>query len=381
VADAPDQEHLNAWLRLSLTQHLSRADARALLQRFGLPGEVVAAGRSALAQVVGAAAACALTKDDPAREALIAQSLEWARQPEHHLIALDDPRFPSPLLQAPDPPLLLYLVGDPTRLARPMIAIVGSRSATPTGEETAEQFGRALGAAGLTVVSGLALGIDAAAHRGALDSDAGTVAVMGTGADRIQPARNRGMAHQIARNGALISELPLGSPGLPAHFPARNRIIAGLSRGTLVVEAAIRSGSLITARLASDIGREVFAIPGSIHSPVARGCHKLIRDGAKLVESVDDILVELGLQKPPPEAVRVGRSGSVPPAEKTTRGNALSDSDHLLLGHLDHAPINPDRLLARAGIEPSVGAAGITRLELAGKLERLADGRVRRRSD
>lgn len=368
------REHFEAWLRLSLTPGLSRAAARELLAAFGVPADGLAAGRGALAARIGAPLADRLLSVDAVRDSRVAAALDWAAQPNHHLIALDDHRYPSALLQAPDPPLLLYLTGDALCLNQPMIAIVGSRSATPSGAETAEQFACALGEAGLTVVSGLALGIDAAAHRGALTTAAGTVAVMGTGVDRIQPARHRDLAHQIANRGALISELALGSPGLPAHFPARNRIIAGLSRGVLVVEAAIHSGSLITARIAGEIGRDVFAMPGSIHSPVARGCHKLIRDGAKLVESVDDVLTEFGLRAP--AAVRSTTARPQPIASIEAN---LDDSDRLLLNSLDPAPITLDRLLERAGVGASAAGASLTRLELAGTIERLADGRVRRR--
>ena len=283
---------LAAWLRLTLTPGVGAGSQRQLLAAFGLPENIYAAGHSALAAVVGSPIARTVLEHDTA--AAVDGALAWADEPGNSVITLGDPLYPAALLEIPDPPVLLYVKGDPALLSRQSIAVVGARSATPQGEANAESFSRALSEAGLCIVSGLALGIDAAAHRGGLAGPGSTVAVIGTGADRIYPARNAALARQIAEAGVIVSEFPLGIGPLAHNFPRRNRLIAGLAQGVLVVEAALKSGSLITARLATDCGREVFAIPGSIHSPVARGCHQLIRDGAKLVESAEDILEELG---------------------------------------------------------------------------------------
>jgi DNA processing protein len=283
---------LTDWLRLTLCTGVSAGAQRALLAAFGLPAQIFAAGRSAIIGVVGAQVADQLFA--PPDASRIAAACAWAAEPGNHVITLGDEAYPQSLLDIADPPVLLYVKGDPKVFAQPALAIVGARSATPQGTANAEAFARSLADIGFAIVSGLALGIDAAAHSGALATDAGTtIAVIGTGADRVYPARNKALAHRIAARGLIVSEYPLGAPPLPHHFPRRNRLIAGLAHGVLVVEAALGSGSLITARLANESGREVFAIPGSIHSPLARGCHRLIRDGAKLVETAEDVLEEL----------------------------------------------------------------------------------------
>ncbi|MCL4748203.1 MAG: DNA-processing protein DprA, partial [Burkholderiaceae bacterium] len=275
-----------AWLRVVLTPGAGPASARDLLAAFGLPEDVLAASTQARAKVVGEPLARAIGASDPQRELAIEASLEWARADEHHLLTLADPCYPPLLLQIGDPPPLLYLVGSPEAMSLPALAIVGSRSATAAGTETAEAFSAALAAEGLAIVSGLAIGIDAAAHRGALQAGGATIALLGTGADRVYPAHNRDLARAIvARGGALVSELALGTGVRRDHFPRRNRLIAGLARGVLVVEAALRSGSLGTARQAGEFGRDVFAIPGSIHSPLSKGCPQRIRLGARRVES------------------------------------------------------------------------------------------------
>lgn len=314
---AADRLGLVAWLRFMQVEGIGSSGRRALLQAFGLPEAVFAASHAALTAVVGAQSAERLRRAVPVAglDSLLTQSvpadvehpdqailaaLAWAEQPGHHLLTLADANYPSSLLTTDDPPLILYVRGRVELLSQPMFAVVGSRNATAQGERDAEAFSAALVAAGLTVVSGLALGIDAAAHRGGLSSSAGTVAVVGTGVDRLYPARNADLAREIVNLGAIVSEFPLGTPALASNFPRRNRIIAGLGLGCLVVEAALRSGSLITARLAAEAGREVFAIPGSIHSPLTRGCHQLIRQGAKLVESAQDILEELRWQSVEP---------------------------------------------------------------------------------
>ena len=282
------------WLRLAGVPGLGPQRQRDLLAAFGLPVHIFAASRNALAAVVGGEAASAVLATPP--DAAIERTLAWAAEPDSHILTLGDPAYPHSLFDIADPPVLLYVKGDPALLSRPGIALVGARSSTAGGEANAEAFARALAGHGLVVVSGLALGIDAAAHRGALaagSAGAGTVAVIGTGIDRIYPARNATLAREIAASGAIVSEFALGTPPLPHNFPRRNRLIAGLAEGVLVVEAALGSGSLITARLAAEHGREVYAIPGSIHSPLSRGCHRLIRDGAKLVETAEDVIEEL----------------------------------------------------------------------------------------
>jgi DNA processing protein len=290
-----DPDERRAWLRLLLTPGVGSETARKLLSAFGLPSALFRQTLEAWQTVVGPQKAQALRSPPPELDSAVDRLTRWlSESPEHHLLSLDDPRYPGELLQMADPPLLLYVLGQLAVLQHPQrLAIVGSRNPTPQGEAHAREFAHALGAAGVCVVSGLALGVDGAAHTGALDAGAPTIAVVGTGLDRVYPKRHLALAHRIAAQGAIVSEYPLGSAPLAAHFPQRNRIISGLSQGTLVVEAALQSGSLITARLAAEQGREVFAIPGSIHAPQARGCHALIRQGAKLVESAQDILEDL----------------------------------------------------------------------------------------
>ncbi len=265
-----------------------------LLDRFGSPQAVFDASRAELTECRGVttAMADALLAGPDARR--VANELAWLTQDDTYLITISDANYPGLLREIPDPPPLLYVRGDHIVLGRPQIAIAGSRNPTAAGCENAHAFATALSNAGLVVTSGLALGIDACAHRAALAVHGPTIAVAGTGLDRVYPSQHRGLAHKIARRGALVSELPLGSAPRRENFPRRNRIISGMSLGVLVVEAALQSGSLITARLGAEQGREIFAIPGSIHSPVARGCHALIRQGAKLVESATDVLEELG---------------------------------------------------------------------------------------
>ena len=290
---------LAAWLTLSHGRAVPAAALRALLSAFGGAQAIVAQPFQALADVCGERAARAVKA---AAQRDLGDQFErtraWCGTPGNALVALDDPAYPPALLTMHDPPPLLYVSGRLDALHAPSVAIVGSRNATPQGVDDAGRFARELAGAGLAIVSGLALGIDAAAHRGALDVDGCTIAVIGTGADLVYPARHRELAHEIARRGAIVSEWPLGTPAKAAHFPQRNRLIAGMSRGVLVVEAAERSGSLITARLANEMGRDVFAIPGSIHAPLSRGCHHLIKDGAKLTETPQDVLEELRMGMP-----------------------------------------------------------------------------------
>lgn len=369
-----DLDGLADWLRLVLTEGVGAQTARLLLSRFGLPGDVLAAGFPALQKCVPektALALCGSAPDD--MQQIIDATLVWAAQPGNHVLALGDAAYPASLLTIPDPPPLLYAKGRIELLSRPGIAIVGSRNATAQGMQNAERFARSLSEAGLTVVSGLALGIDAAAHLGACSGlpDAGsTVAITGTGLDLVYPARHRALAHRIADQGCLLSEYPLGTPAIAANFPRRNRLISGLTLGTLVVEAALQSGSLITARSALEQGREVFAIPGSIHSPLAKGCHQLIRQGAKLVESAQDVLEELRWC---PTAT--SPTEEVAAADTPNPAADGSDAGASLLAAAGHDPASVDELAARSGLGAADVQATLLSLELQGKVERLADGR------
>jgi DNA processing protein len=354
-----DDVEQRAWLRLSLTEGVGPRAMRGLLSTFGLPGAIFEASHAALARVAGEPAANALLAPEPASS--IARALDWLHSDaSRSLITLADADYPAPLLELADPPALLYLHGRRDLLSRPALAIVGSRSATRQGEANAEAFAAHLAGYGLTIVSGLARGIDAAAHRGALGADAATIAVLGTGADVVYPASNRPLADRIARHGLLVSEYPLGTPGLAHNFPRRNRLIAAAARGVLVVEAALHSGSLITARVAAELGREVMAIPGSIHSPVARGCHQLIRDGARLVESAQDVLQELRMD------------AALQPAPAADAPDQPSRRDATLLQAIGFDPVDLDTLAQRTGLAPGLLSARLLELELTQDVERLA---------
>jgi DNA processing protein len=373
-----ERDELGAWLRLSLTPAVGNEGARKLLTAFGSPQAVFSQTQAALQQVVSSAQALSLLTESTSWQAQLALTWDWlsdnTAEVQRHVAVLGDQIYPPALLETADPPLLLYLMGQLPRLSTPgpCIAIVGSRNPTPQGLLNARQFGLACATAGLTVVSGLALGVDGAAHEGALEapdcSGTGTtIAVVGTGLDRVYPQRHLQLAHRIARRGLLISEYPLGTPPLAANFPRRNRIISGLSLGTLVVEAALSSGSLITARFAAEQGREVFAIPGSIHAPQSRGCHALIRQGAKLVESAQDILEELQLA--PHGNASNGQSAGVP-------GEAVRHGP--LLGALGHDPVSLDALSARTGFDTATLQIQLLELELAGAVARLPGGMFQR---
>jgi len=354
-----DDAEQRAWLRLTLTEGVGPRAARELLSAFGLPGTIFEAGRAALADVAGAPLTAKLLAPPPAQA--IERALVWlGAGADRSLITLADPDYPAALLELADAPPLLYLRGRRELLARPALAIVGSRSATRQGEANAEAFAAHLAGCGLTIVSGLARGIDAAAHRGALAHEPATIAVFGTGADRVYPAPNRALADRIAQQGLLLTEYPLGTPPLEHNFPRRNRLIAALARGVLVVEAALHSGSLITARLAAELGRDVMAIPGSIHSPVARGCHRLIREGARLVESAQDVLEEL----------RFGVAQR--PAAERAPDHAGGDDDQALLQAIGYDPVDLDTLAQRTGLAPGVLSARLLELELAQAIERMA---------
>ena len=288
--------------------------------------------------------------------------IRWLEQPHNRLLRISDPRYPARLRQLPNPPSALFLHGDPDLLSLPQLAIVGSRNPSTGGRRNAHDFAAHLAAAGLVISSGLALGIDAACHQGALDADAPTVAVMGTGLDRVYPARHRDLARRIAEQGALVSEFPIGTAPRAENFPRRNRIISGLSLGTLVVEAAIRSGSLITARYAGDQGREVFAIPGSIHNPLARGCHHLIRQGAKLVETAQDVIDELGMLA----------NSCYPPDQTTVNAEAADeplklDPDYQqLIDFIGFDNTSIDQLVCRSGLTPAEVSSMLLQLEMSG---------------
>lgn len=358
-----------AWVRLSATPGIGPVAARQLLTHFGLPDAIFAAGRAALLRVVPEALARELTASPSADvQTAIDATENWLDEsPAHALVTLSDPQYPRQLLPTTDPPLLLYAIGRIELLNRPAFAIVGSRNATKQGEANAAGFAASLARSGLTIVSGLALGIDAAAHRGALDSgsDASTIAVLGTGIDIVYPESNRRLTQRIRDSGLVVSELPPGMPGIPHNFPRRNRVIAGLARGVLVVEAALRSGSLITARLAAEAGRDIYAIPGSIHSPLARGCHRLIRDGAKLVETAQDIVEDLGWTVAAPPAAH--DAGPVP-----------STAHAELLALIGHDPVALDELAQRSGRSAASLAAELLELELAQHIERLPGNRYQR---
>ncbi len=379
---SPDFDELGAWLRLLMVPRLGPGSARRLLAAFGSPQGLFAAEPDAVRAVLPRFAPDALHADT-GWQAEQACAWAWLRDPNAEapraVLTLADANYPAPLLEAVDPPLVLFAEGDLDRWRRPAVAIVGSRNPTQQGVENAQAFARALSEAGVVVVSGLARGIDAAAHDGALqpfESDdmpfagkqaGGTIAVLGTGLREVYPKGHKSLARRVACNGLLLSEFPLNTPPLPANFPRRNRIVAALSRGTLVVEAAVQSGSLITARLANEMGREVLAIPGSIHSPQARGCHALIKQGAKLVETAQDVLEEL----------RLGASGQLGmAASEATGSNAdavqpdASGSDPILQA-MGHDPVGQDALSARTGLGPAELGARLLELELMGQVARL----------
>lgn len=350
------------WLRLTLVPGVGGESQRKLLKAFGLPEAIFAAGRSALGDVVGDRTARLLLDTD--NRAAVDRALAWANGTNQHLVCLADPEYPQALLQIPDPPTLLYVRGRLSLLNQPALAVVGSRNPTPQGRGNAERFAAAFAEAGLSVVSGLALGIDAAAHRGALNATGNTIAFIGTGIDRIYPAANQQLAFDIAARGAIASEFPLATPPAAANFPRRNRLISGISRGVLVVEATTESGSLITARLAAEQGREVFAIPGSIHSPQSRGCHRLIKQGAKLAEAIADVIEEIGWASAP-----TGR-----PASATA---GASEAGSLLLA-MGFDPCSLDELTQRSGLTADAVSVILLHMELDGQVACLPGGHYQR---
>ena len=345
---------LASWVALHQIPGLGNEGLRRLLQTFTSPSLVFSAPIHALKQVVKPAVAHVIAQGMD--ETALTPVSAWLNDACNSIVTLADSDYPQLLLNITDPPLLLYVKGRRELLNCPALAIIGSRHATPQGLSNSESFAQAASMAGLCVVSGMALGIDAAAHRGGLSGRGSSIAVVGTGLDKVYPAANRKLAHQLAEEGALVSEFPLGTPPLAANFPRRNRIISGMSMGCLVVEASLQSGSLITARLALEQGREVFAIPGSIHAPQARGCHHLIKQGAKLVECMQDILEEFGYFS----------SGS----------KTVSDSmgEHPLLVHLGYDPTDLDSLSQRSGLTIDALSAILLQLELDGSVAVLPGG-------
>jgi DNA processing protein len=376
-------EELGAWLRLVLTPGVGPESARRLLAAFGEPQAIFAQTETALCQVVSAKQAQALRLMPDGCTDLTQDTLDWlqaANGPGRCVITLGDADYPAPLLDIPDPPLMLYAMGQTAQLAtlqaEQALAMVGSRNPTPQGAENARTFACSLAASGLTVVSGLALGVDGAAHEGALQGatkvQLATIAVVGTGLDRVYPRQHRELAHRIAQNGLILSEYPLGTPPLSPNFPRRNRLISGLSQATLVVEAALQSGSLITAKQALEQGRDVMAIPGSIHSTQAKGCHALIKQGAKLVESAQDVLEELRLPTPAAQQVL---DLTEPSPEDVSSGQ---DPERALLRALGHDPVGLDALQARCGWPTAQLQAQLLELELMGQVGRLPGGLFQR---
>ena len=405
--NAMDRQELEAWLRLTLTPGIGNDTVRRLLAAFGLPQAIFAQPAVALRQLLSPAQSSALQQVPDNLAAQLQATLDWLAAADdaapRRVVTLGDPAYPQGLLTIEDPPGVLYLLGQMARQdAAPTpvssatqhavaasefkadcwparaLAMVGSRNPTPQGAQNARQFARALASGGVCIVSGLALGIDGAAHEGALEGAAAdapgpsTIAVVGTGLDRVYPRQHRELAHRIASHGLIVSEYPLGTPPLAHNFPKRNRLIAGLSQGTLVVEAALQSGSLITARLASEQGKEVFAIPGSIHSPQSRGCHALIRQGAKLVETAQDVLEELRW----PGTV-IASKNAASDADGAFAA-APNDSDLALLRALGADPVSLDALQARTGLDTSTLQARLLELELTGRVGRLPGGLFQR---
>ena len=345
-----------SWITLSQISGLGNEGLRRLLQSFGSPEAVLDASVSSLSKQVKPGIAQAIS------QGIDASSLEavsiWLDDPSNFILTVADTDYPASLLNISDPPLLLYVKGRRDLLSASSLAVVGSRNATTQGLRNAESFSEAVSVAGLCIVSGMAHGIDAAAHAGGLSGSGSSIAVVGTGLDKVYPAANRDLAHRLAQAGTIISEFSLGTPPLAANFPRRNRIISGLSSGCLVVEASVQSGSLITARMALEQGREVFAIPGSIHSPQSRGCHALIKQGAKLVENAQDILEELGYP--------------------VTARKASSSPVHPLFAHLGFDPLDAESLAQRSGLTIGELSAILLQLELDGHIATLPGGLYQR---
>ena len=357
----PTDQEVLAWLRLGLVSELTPSGFRQLLVALGSPEAICSDDKATLSRTVSPIVAAAIVRGPDAGP--LQASFKWLQDPANRIVTLADAAYPRLLLEITDPPPLLYAKGNVELLNHAALAVVGSRNATPQGIENARAFSRELSAGGFSIVSGLALGIDAAAHEGGLEATSSSIAVVGTGLDIVYPARNRDLAHRLVNQGLMISEFALGMPALASNFPRRNRLISGLSRGCLVVEAALKSGSLITARYALEQGREVFAIPGSIHSPLSKGCHLLIKQGAKLAESGHDILEELGTVARTPSTTSV-------PDDNTT--------DSSLLAALGYDLVDLDTLCERSGLTADSASAMLLTLELEGVVSRVPGGRFQR---
>jgi len=377
-----ESQELGAWLRLTLSPGVGNETARRLLTAFGSPQAVFDQSVASLRQAGSSDKLVkALQTAPPELAALLQTTRDWLALGADRCVAtLGDAAYPAPLLNTEDPPLMLYMLGvqanhapEAIKIIASSLAIVGSRNPTPQGESNARQFAKAFAESGICVVSGLALGIDAAAHDGAMLGGGQTIAVVGTGLDRVYPQKHLALAHRIARQGMIISEFPLGTPPLTANFPRRNRIISGLTRGTLVVEAALQSGSLITARLAAEQGKEVFAIPGSIHSPQSRGCHALIKQGAKLVELAQDVLEEL-------QITSAGWRETTDAPESTGHPAEASAQQDPLLAALGFDAVSLDELQARTGLDTPRLQTQLLELELEGRLARLPGGYFQRQT-
>lgn len=357
------------WVSLGNISGIGSQTYCQLLKAFGSPRSIYAASGTQLREIVSATIASEITRGyDPETQA---QTRQWLLQENNHLVTLADPEYPRSLLEIADPPPFLYAKGNLDLLNQPGIAIVGSRNASVQGEKNAEAFAYELSAYGLCIVSGLALGIDGAAHRGALRAKGSTIAVVGTGMDIVYPAKHRELAHQIAEHGLIISEFNLGTPSKPQNFPKRNRIISGLSLGCLVVEANLQSGSQITARLATEQGREVFAIPGSIHSPLSKGCHQLIKQGAKLVDCLHDIVEELNLSHGTLSELTISNT------DKTEDLNNNSSAS-IIMQAMGYDPITLDNLVASSGLTTSEVSSMLMLLELEGKVAALTGGQFQK---
>lgn len=355
------------WVKLSLIHGIGSHTFCELLRMFGTPDQVFSCSISQLKTVVSEKIAHAIKTSD--QDSVIETCRAWLKHDGNTIVTLADSHYPKSLLECSDPPPLLYAKGDLSLLNRKSIAIVGSRNASVQGEKNAEAFAHDLAKLNLCIVSGLALGIDGAAHRGALNAKGSTIAVVGTGLDIVYPAKHRDLAHQIVENGLMISEFPLNTPSKPQNFPKRNRIISGLSLGCLVVEANIQSGSQITARLAAEQGREVFAIPGSIHSPMAKGCHQLIKQGAKLVDCIQDIIEELKLDS------QITNETTQVMAESSP---AVKAEDDPLLNIITHEPISLENIIQLSGMPAHLVSSSLMMLELDGKIATLQGGLFQR---
>jgi len=355
------QTELASWLAVHRAPGIGAVTFLKLLTLFKHPRKILELNRSHLSE-------CSLREEtidclvSPDWEQ-VEKDCRWLEENQASVINILDNNYPTLLKEIADPPPLLFVLGDTNILASEQLAIVGSRTPTPMGEQTAEDFAKNLAGVGWTITSGLALGIDAACHRGALMQENGhTIAVVGTGLDRVYPARNRDLAHQIVQNGAIVSEFPLGSSPVPGNFPRRNRIISGMSRGVVVVEAALRSGSLITAKQALEQGREVFALPGSIHNPLSRGCHALIREGAKLVETAEHIIEELVEIVPYRPQINTTVSSETADGSK----EALDEEYQCVLHHVGFEPTGVDSIVERSGLTADAVCSMLLVLELQG---------------